>query len=141
MILFRFPNPQNLDQDTFTLEAWVHPDSAGTNPVFCKGEPGGPFAQFQLWVTEEGKLAFYHYLAEAVDHLDDGSQAAEDAQAQLSEEGHLIDEKVLSIVSFKSIPAGSFSHIAVSINESGQFDHDGNPNTADKTFFQGEILH
>jgi hypothetical protein len=48
--------------EEFTLEAWVQPAKAKTHPIFAKGSPDGALTQFMLWITPQGKLAFFSNL-------------------------------------------------------------------------------
>ncbi|MDH4137069.1 MAG: Tc toxin subunit A, partial [Anaerolineae bacterium] len=84
----------NLDLDSFTIEAWVNPARLGKNPIVAKGSQAGDDGKhethFLFWIDSEGKLAFY----------DD--QTTEDAYAR----------------SLRPIPAGVFSHVAMTVENS-----------------------
>ncbi len=128
---------QDLDSEAFTLEAWVHPDEAGTHPVFCKGSAGGPFTQYLLWVTPQGKLAFYHYNMQNA-----GAQlkAPEGSTPYPQQADGALVKDALHVTSHQAIPFGAFSHVAVSVNQQAvlSVDHDQRPSTpsVSKTFYQ-----
>ncbi|MEM6252863.1 MAG: LamG-like jellyroll fold domain-containing protein [Cyanobacteria bacterium P01_D01_bin.156] len=137
-------------QNAFTLEAWVNPALTGINPVFSKGNPDGSALQFLFWVTPSGKLALTTHLDQAdlggetlqqvdPDNARFRSNPIWDGQNPLwydSREGELAaielqelpfhdldgEQSGLTLISDRPIPLGTFSHIAISVNEKTTID-------------------
>jgi hypothetical protein len=111
-----------LSPTRFTLEAWVLIDRSGSHPIFCKGTQGAPHTQYMLWVTPEGRLAFYVHVDDDLKPVQFSAGAPHGADGH----GHLITQGGSTLgknlTSYGTIPVGSFTHVAVSVNDSVTID-------------------
>src|SRR5262245_5243314 len=56
----------DLDDTTFTLEAWVMIERPGVHPIVWKGVRDKGFTQYLLWVMPDGRLALHGYVHDVV---------------------------------------------------------------------------
>ncbi|MDJ0570037.1 MAG: Tc toxin subunit A, partial [Pleurocapsa sp. MO_192.B19] len=136
------PSAQNPFTPDLTLEAWVQPALAGNNPIFTAGSPDGGFTQFQFFITPLGKLAFFCNAQDArgdrnweselkSSQINSGNSDSKIYFAQPKQGGELVaidlqaipgkapnnEQHGLILLSDRSISLGTFSHVAVTIQE------------------------
>ncbi|HEX2913795.1 MAG TPA: LamG-like jellyroll fold domain-containing protein [Chloroflexia bacterium] len=107
-------NVTNLDLTSFTVEAWIYPTGQGRQSIMSKGRESDWSLHFLFLIEQDGRLAFY-YNPKKEDKLDKFYSGA------------------------NVIPAGVFTHVAVSVdNEKRELrfyidgKQDGDPVALDK---------
>lgn len=126
-----------LEASTLTIEAWVMIERPETHPIVCKGDLNSAFTQYMFWITTNGRLAFFTYPHTERNpdtlQLDNPDGALTDADLELIRkhygvpaggdmpakdlDGPIPDLQGLNLTSYRTIPIGAFTHVAVSVNE------------------------